>query len=102
MLNEALRLIRVFHDKTAKDLAAELGISVAQLSKIETGKAAPSIELLNKYAKIFDTTTASLLMFADNLDEEKHRGRFKVKIRNKLFALLKAFEGLVDEGSKKN
>lgn len=97
MLNESLRLIRVFHDMTAKDLAQKLGISVAQLSKIETGKTTPQLNLLEKYAEIFQTTTSSLLLFADNLDAEKGRGGFKITIRNKMFSLLKALEGMTDD-----
>lgn len=96
MLNEALRLIRVFHDMTAKELAEKLEISVAQLSKIETCKTTPQLSILEKYAEIFQTTTASLLLFADNLDKEKNRGKFKIAIRNKMFSLLKALEGLTD------
>lgn len=41
MLNEALRLLRVFNDRKATDLAKELGISAAYLSEIETGKKLP-------------------------------------------------------------
>ncbi len=99
-MNEALRLIRVFHDKKAKDLADELGISVAYLSKIENGQAAPSLDLLQKYADIFNTTRSALLFFADNLENEKKLGKFKVAIRNKLFLLLKALEWGDDEDDK--
>ncbi len=99
MLNEALRLIRVFHDMSAKQLAEKLSISEAMLSKIEKNKAKPSIELLRKYAEIFNTTESALLMFADNLDEKHQRSPFKIAIRNKLFALLQALEGV--SGDKK-
>lgn len=102
MLNEALRLIRVFHDMTAKELAEKLGISVAQLSKIETGKTTPQLNILEKYADIFQTTTPSLLLFADNLDKEKGRGKFKITIRNKMFSLLKVLEGLADDSISKS
>ena len=102
MLNEALRLIRVFHDMNAKDLALELDISVAQLSKIETGKASPQIALIEKYARIFQTTPASLMLFAENLDKDKGRGKFKVAIRNTMFKLLKTLEGLADDETGSN
>ena len=102
MLNEALRLIRIFHDMTAKELALKLGISVAQLSKIETGKTTPQIHTLNKYAEIFQTTTSSLLLFADDLDNLKGRGKFKIAIRNKMFSLLKSLESLTDDGISKS
>ena len=63
MLNEALRLIRVFNDLKAKDLAEKLGISPSYLSEIEKGKKEPSISLIVSYAKVFKTTPSSLLFF---------------------------------------
>lgn len=102
MLNEALRLIRVFHDMSAKELAEKLDVSEAMLSKIEKNKAKPSIELLRKYAKVFNTTESALLMFADELDEKKQRAPFKIAIRNKLFSLLKALEGLSNDKKTPN
>lgn len=92
MLNETLRLLRVLHDKKSNDLANDLGISPAYLSKIEKGKAEPSVEIVNKYAKVFQTTPSSILLFAEKLDEEKNRGPFKIAIRNNLFFLLESLE----------
>ena len=102
MLNEALRLIRVFHDMNAKTLSEKLGISEAMLSKIEKNKAKPSINLLRKYAEVFNTTESALLMFADNLDKKHQRSPFKVAVRNKLFALLQALEGLSHDKKARN
>lgn len=89
MLNETLRLLRILHDMTATELAKELEVSVAQLSKIEQGKATPQMALIEKYAKIFQTTPAALLLFAQDLDKDKKRGNVKIAIRNTMFKLLK-------------
>ena len=40
-LNEALRLVRVFHDKKIKDLAIELGVSASYITDIEKGNKKP-------------------------------------------------------------
>lgn len=48
MLNEALRLIRIFHDTSQKDMAARLQISPPYLSEIEAGKKEPTLQLLRK------------------------------------------------------
>ena len=45
MLNEALRLIRIFHDMTQKDLAARLKIVPSYLCEIEAGKKEPTMHL---------------------------------------------------------
>ena len=86
MLGNALRLLRVLHDKKSSDLANELGISPAYLSKIETEKAQPTLEILNKYAAIFQTTTSALLFFSG--------------MRNIMLKLLEILEGYKDETDK--
>ncbi len=97
MINETLRLIRIIHDLSLTDLAKELNISVGQLSKLENGVAVPSLELLEKYATIFKTTTSVLLLFAENLDAQKKRSKAKISIRNKMFKLLQMLGEYKDE-----
>ena len=101
MINETLRLIRVIHDLSATDLAKELNISVSKLSKIEKGSVAPSLELIEKYASIFNTTSSVLLLFAEHLDVEKKRSKMKISIRNKMFKLLQMLGDCKDEKDNK-
>lgn len=96
-LNEALRLVRVFHDKKIKELAEELNVSPSYITDIEKGNKKPSLELINKYASVFQTTSSALLFFAEELDEEKDRGRCKIAIRNYMLKFLKAVEEHVFE-----
>ena len=70
MSGEVLRLLRVFNNIKASDLANELDISKSYLSEIEHGKKAPSIELLEKYAAILNVKTSTLLLFSEVLDED--------------------------------
>jgi len=100
MINETLHLIRVIHDLSLTDLAKELNISVGQLSKIEKGNADPSLELIEKYATIFKTTSSVLLLFAEDLDAEKKRSKMKISIRNKMFKLLQMLGEYKDENTR--
>lgn len=68
MLHEALRLIRVYHDLKQADLAEKLGISKSYMSEIEKGNKSPSMELINKYAKIFSIPPSSILFFSENME----------------------------------
>jgi len=70
VINEALRLVRVLHDYTSKQLAFELGISPSFLSEIENGHKRPSIDLIAKYAEVFRTKPSVLLYFAEELQAE--------------------------------
>lgn len=90
MLNEALRLLRVFNDRKATDLAKELGISAAYLSEIETGKKTPSMELVDQYAKVFHTKPSSILFFSEEI--QKISGTKKIAYT--LIQFLKYIENL--------
>lgn len=92
MLNECLRLFRIFHDKKMVNLAKELEISPSYLSEIESGKKQPSIEIIEKYAKIFKTTPSAILFFSEELDKEKKRGKLKISIRSKIIKFMQAVE----------
>lgn len=88
MLDEALRLIRVYHDLTQTQLSYELGISNSFLSEIESGKKVPSLELLGKYANRFDIPVSSLLFFSENLEESKVTEKVRTSVARKAVALL--------------
>jgi transcriptional regulator with XRE-family HTH domain len=89
MLNEALRLIRVFHDRSQKDLATRLQIAPSYLSEIEGGKKEPTLQLLRKYAEEFKIPMSSILFFAENMEDGPAASRVKTAISGKVLALLK-------------
>jgi transcriptional regulator with XRE-family HTH domain len=90
MLNEALRLLRVFNDLKAVELAEKLSISTSYLSEIEKGKKEPSLDIIKKYAEIFDTSPSTILFFSENLDKEG--SSFKKSIGRKLIQFLQNIE----------
>jgi transcriptional regulator with XRE-family HTH domain len=92
MLNEALRLIRVFHDIKSTELAKNLGISQSYLSEIEAGKKKPSMAIIDEYARIFRTTPSAILLFSESMNDRNNLGPFKSSIRNKLLKFLQAIE----------
>jgi transcriptional regulator with XRE-family HTH domain len=92
MINDALRLLRVFHDYKSKDLAEKLGISQSYLSEIENGKKAPTLEIINKYSEVFKMKPSTLLFFAEELDASKKHGEVKNNIRSFMIKFLKIVE----------
>lgn len=68
MLSEALRLVRVFHDMKQSELVGRLGVSKSHLSEIESGKKMPSMDLVQRYADVFDLPLSSIMFFAERLD----------------------------------
>ena len=71
MLPKALKLIRQYYKIKQKDMAVLLGISPSHLSEIESGKNTISIEILNKYSSIFELKASQILLFSEQLENEK-------------------------------
>ena len=88
MLNEALRLIRAYHDISQTQLCSELGVSNSYLSEIESGKKSPSLELLKKYSERFDVPVSSLLFFSENLDNKTITDTLRVGAARKVVSIL--------------
>lgn len=72
MQHDALRLVRVFHDMPQTELAGRLGISKSYLSELERGeKKTITLDLLERYAQVFNIPVSSLVFFAERIDEGK-------------------------------
>ena len=99
MLNEALRLVRIYHDKNQTEMAKLLSISNAYLSEIENGKKRVTISLLERYSSALDISMSSLLYFAEELEGVTHPSRTRVVIANKVLGFLKllAADRIIDE-----
>ena len=89
MLSKALRLMRVFHDLSQKDLAEKLGMSKSYLSEIESGKKTPTLDLLSRYSEIFDMPLSSIMFFSENLDNNNIKTeKLRTFISSKVISLL--------------
>ena len=101
MLSEALRLIRVFHDLKQGALAERLGLSKSYVSEIEAGHKTPSLEVIEKYANMFDMPVSSILFFAEQLSEKSTKSR-KERARTAIARKVLDFLGFVEQGTSKN
>ena len=74
MINDALKLVRVYHNLKQKDLADALKLSPSYLNEIESGKKQVTLEVLEKYSKFFKIPTSSLLYFAERKGKHGEKG----------------------------
>ena len=88
MLHKALKLIRVFHNLSQKELSEKLEISKSYLSQIESGKKRPTLVLLESYSKIFDIPVSSIMFFSENINKKVRTDNFRVFISSKILALM--------------
>lgn len=88
MLNDALRMIRIFHDISQKDMATRLQIAPSYLSEIESGKKDATLPLLGKYAEEFKIPMSSILFFSENMEDGAPANALKKSVSSKVLALL--------------
>lgn len=101
MLDKALRTIREVHRFKQAELAKKLGISKSYLSELESGqKSTISLELLNKYADVFDVPPSTFLSFMESLQGESEVRRRRAEKLLKVLAWAVDEDGESDEASK--
>lgn len=92
MLNEALRLIRVYHDMRQSELAEKLGISKSYLSEIEKGTKKPTLDLLEKYADLFRVPVSSIMFFSENMNKDRAYEKARGFVAGKIIRLMQFLE----------
>lgn len=101
MLNQALRLIRSYHDLSQTELCKELGISNSYLSEIESGKKQPTIDLLTKYSEYFEIPLSSILFFSESIDAPKPTTKLRTSIAKKVINILEWVENKNEAKARK-
>lgn len=101
MLNQALRLIRTYHDMSQTELCKELGISNSHLSELESGKKQPTIELLTKYSEYFEIPLSSILFFSENMEDPKPTTKLRSSVAKKVIHLLEWVENKNEAKARK-
>lgn len=89
LVNESLRIIRLYWGKTQSELADDLGLSQSQISEIEKGKREITIGMLSKYSKALNVPMSSLLLFAEAVEGAPPMSRGKVFLAGKTLNILK-------------
>ena len=88
MQNDALRLMRVFHDMSQTNLADKLGISKSYLSEIEKGeKKKVTLDLLERYSQVFNIPVSSLMFFAEQVDQGNYE-KVRASVAGKVLKML--------------
>jgi DNA-binding XRE family transcriptional regulator len=92
MLNEALRLIRVYHDMRQSEAAQKLGISKSYLSEIEKGHKKPTLDLVEKYASTFQIPVSSIMFFSENMSQGRAYDQARGFVAAKIISLMRFLE----------
>jgi DNA-binding XRE family transcriptional regulator len=96
MLNDALRLIRVYHDIKQNEAAEKLGISKSYLSEIEKGRKKPTLEIVEKYSSVFSIPVSSIMFFSESMESDRSFSNVRQAVAGKVVKLLKFIEARSD------
>lgn len=88
MLNEALRLVRVYHDLSKAELARELGFSRSFITELEAGHKKVTLETLERYSSYFEIPVSSLMLFAERTEEADFSERARTLVAKKALKML--------------
>lgn len=91
-IGEALRLIRVFHDMSRKELVDRIGISNSYLSEIESRKKPASFDLIERYSNAFNIPVSSIIFFSEQLDSDSPSDSARDYLANKILKMLEWIE----------
>ena len=98
MTGEILKRLRAIFGYNAKEFSQLIEISPSYLSEIENDKKQPSLELLEKYAKLFDIKLSSLILLSEYFEESDNADKGSVFVRNLMMNLInKTYDGSNDE-----
>ncbi|WP_458458720.1 helix-turn-helix domain-containing protein [Pseudobutyrivibrio sp.] len=95
-MGEALKLLRIFNGYKSAQIAELLGLSQSYISELENNKKQPTLDVLDRYAKLFNMKKSTLMLFAESLDADNGNMSKKQKIAYAGMKLLKIMEKVGD------
>lgn len=88
MINEALRLIRLYWGFSQIELSRELKLSQSMISEIESGAKPVSMDVLEIYSKKLGIRMSQLMFFAEEIEDKPPVSRGKLIIAESAIRIL--------------
>ena len=89
LINEGLKVLRLYWGKSQSELATQLGISQSYLSEIEGGHKEATLDLLRRYSEALNIPMSRLLFFVEEMEGAPKPNRGRIFIAGKTLDLLK-------------
>jgi transcriptional regulator with XRE-family HTH domain len=99
VLNEALRLVRVFHDLNKTQAAERVGLSKSYITELEAGDKKVTLEVLQKYAAAFNIPLSSLMFFAERAGDVSSSDKVRYTVAGNAIKMLDWIATLTAERS---
>lgn len=88
MINEALRLLRLYCGFSQAEIAKRLSVAQSMISDIEGGRKNVTMDLLEAYSEAVGVRMSQLLFFAEEIDGQPIARRGRLIVADKVLKLL--------------
>ncbi|MEL7771299.1 MULTISPECIES: helix-turn-helix domain-containing protein [Citromicrobium] len=88
MINEALRLLRLYCRYSQAEMAERLSVAQSMVSDVERGRKNVTMDLLEAYSRAVDIRMSQLLFFAEEIEGEPIARRGQLIVAEKVLQLL--------------
>ena len=88
MINEALKLLRLYCGYTQAEMAKRLSVTQSMVSDVEGGRKTVTMDLLEAYSDAVDVRMSQLLFFAEEVEGQPVAGRGQLIVADKVLKLL--------------
>lgn len=92
MLNDALRLLRLYSRYSQAEMAKRLGVAQSLVSDVENGRKNVTMDLLAAYSEATGIRMSQLLFFAEEMEGEPIARRGQLIIADKVLRLLESLK----------
>lgn len=96
MTGEPLKLLRIMNEIKSKDLAEQMGISASYLSLIENNKKKPTLDIVEKYAEVFNLKPSAIVFLMEDFDDSSTADRINKGTQGIFIAMLKKLQKFGD------
>lgn len=88
MINDALRLLRLYFGMSQQEIAETVGVSQSLISDVEASRKSVSLDLLERYSRALGIKMSQLLFFAEEIEGEPIKRRGNLLIAERVLKLL--------------
>lgn len=88
MINEALRLLRLYCGFSQSEMAKRLSITQSMVSDVEAGRKNVTMDLLEAYSSAVGVRMSQLLFFAEEIEGQPIARRGQLIVADKVLKLL--------------
>ncbi len=88
MINDALRLLRLYFGMSQQEIAETVGVSQSLVSDVEASRKNVSLDLLERYSRALGIKMSQLLFFAEEIEGEPIKRRGSLFIAERVLKIL--------------